>query len=65
MRRAERDAQRRQRELEKQRKQLEKMQELERAAYEVQVYENHIDLMLSVHKALGQYYSTDPLATPP
>lgn len=50
MRRAERDAQRRQRELEKQRKQLEKMQELERAAYEVQVYENRIDLLLSVHK---------------
>jgi len=37
LRRAERDAQRRQRELEKQHKQLEKMQELERAAYEVQV----------------------------
>jgi len=50
MRRAERDAQRRRRELEKQRKQLEKMQELERAAYEVQVYENYIDLLLSVHK---------------
>ena len=50
LRRAERDAQRRQRELEKQHKQLEKMQELERAAYEVQVYENHIDLLLSVHK---------------
>ncbi|HHI30807.1 MAG TPA: hypothetical protein ENL17_03755 [Candidatus Methanoperedenaceae archaeon] len=50
MRRAERDAQRRQRELEKQHKQLEKMQELERAAYEVQVYENYVDLLLSVHK---------------
>jgi hypothetical protein len=50
LRRAERDAQRRQRELEKQHKQLEKMQELERAAYEVQVYENYIDLLLSVHK---------------
>jgi hypothetical protein len=49
-RRAERDAQRRRRELERQRKQLEKMQELERAAYEVEVYENHIELLLSVHK---------------
>lgn len=49
-RRAEREARRRQRELERQRKQLEKMQELERAIYEVQEYENHIDLLLSVHK---------------
>jgi hypothetical protein len=49
-RRYEREARRRQRELEKQRKQLEKMQELQRAIYEVQVYENHIDLLLSVHK---------------
>jgi len=49
-RRAEREALRRQRELERQRKQLEKMRELERAAYEVQVYENYIDVLLSVHK---------------
>lgn len=49
-RRAERAAQRRRRELERQQKQLEKMQELERAAYEVEVYNNHIDLLLSVHK---------------
>ena len=70
MRRAERDAQRRQRELEKQRKQLEKMQELERAAYEVQVYENHIDLMLSVHKECSNTWdwekirSTEPPIKP-
>ena len=49
-RRAEREARRRQRELERQRKQIEKMQELERAAYEVQDYENHVDLLLSVHR---------------
>jgi len=49
-RRAEREAQRRRRELERQRKQLEKMQELERAAYEFQVHENYIALLLSVHK---------------
>lgn len=47
-RRAEREAQRRRRELERQRKQLEKMRELERAAYEVQVYENYIDLLREV-----------------
>jgi len=49
-RRAEREAQRRQRELERQRKHLEKMQELERAAYEFQIHENRIALLLSVHK---------------
>ncbi|MBP2031017.1 hypothetical protein J2755_001965 [Methanohalophilus levihalophilus] len=46
----EREAQRRQRELDRQRKQFEKMQEIERVAYEVNVYENYIDLLLSVHK---------------
>jgi len=69
-RRAERDAQRRRRELERQRKQLEKMQELERAAYEVEVYENHIDLLLSVHKECSASWdweaikSTAPPAEP-
>lgn len=53
MRRYEREARRRQRELERQRKQLAQMQELQRAAYEVQVYENYIDLLLSVHKECG------------
>lgn len=47
---AERDAKRRQRELERQQKQYEKMQELEQTAYEVEVYQNHIDLLQSVHK---------------
>lgn len=50
VRAAERDAKRRQRELEKQQKQYDKMQELERAKYEVDVYDNSIDLLLSVHK---------------
>jgi hypothetical protein len=50
VRAAERDAKRRQRELEKQHKQFEKMQELEQAAYEVDVYENHIDVIQSTHK---------------
>ncbi len=49
-RQAERDAQRRQRELERQTKEYERMQELERAAYEVDVHENRIQLLLSVHK---------------
>lgn len=49
-RRAERAAQRRRRELMKQQKELEKMEALQRAAYEVEVYENQINLLLSVHK---------------
>ena len=54
VRAAERDARRRQRELERRQKELEKMQELERARYEVAVYENYIDVLLSVHKDCGQ-----------
>lgn len=50
VRAAERDAKRRQRELERQQNQYEKMQELEQAAYEVEVYENHIDVIQSTHK---------------
>ena len=49
-RRAERESLRKQRELAKRRKQLETMQELQRAAYEVDVYNNYIDILLSVHK---------------
>ena len=52
-RQSERDALRRQRELEKQQKQFEKMEELERAAYEVQAYENYLDVLLSIHKECG------------
>ena len=52
-RRSERDAKRRQRELELQRKQLDKMQERERAEFEVQVYENYLDVLLSIHKECG------------
>ena len=50
VRAAERESKRRQRELEKQQKQYEKMQELEQAAYEVDVYENHIQVIQSIHK---------------
>lgn len=50
VRAAERDAKRRQRELEKQEKEFAKMQELEQSAYEVEVYENHIEIIQSLHK---------------
>jgi t-SNARE complex subunit (syntaxin) len=50
VRAAERDAKRRQRELERQEKHYAKMQELEQAAYDVDVYENNIELLQSLHK---------------
>ena len=52
-----RAAVRHQRELQKQQKTIAKMQDAEKAAYEVQVYENHIDLLLSVHKECGETYN--------
>jgi len=65
-RRAEREALKRQRELERQRKQLEKMEELERAAYEVQVYENYIDVLISIHKDCGEVWDWESIqATAP
>ncbi|MDE1164684.1 MAG: hypothetical protein PW845_04695 [Pseudomonas sp.] len=53
-RRAERNAHRRQRELEKQQKEYAKMEALEQAAYEVEVYENHLDILLSMHKECAE-----------
>jgi hypothetical protein len=53
IRRAERESRRRQRELERQQKEYEKMQELQRAEYEVDWYNNKIELLLSVHKECG------------
>lgn len=51
-----RAAVRNQRALEKQQKMIAKMQEADRSSYEVQVYQNHIDLLLSVHKECGEFY---------
>jgi len=50
---AERDAQRRRRELERERKAYAKMEELAQAEFEVEVYENEVELLLSVHKECG------------
>lgn len=47
---AERDAKRRQRDLERNLKQQYKMQKLERAAYEVDVFENQLEIVQSMHK---------------
>lgn len=51
---AERDARTRQRELERRQREVDGMQELERACHEVQVYENRIDVLRSVHKQCGE-----------
>ena len=58
---AERDAKRRNRQLELQAKQYARMEALEQAAYEYDVYCNHIDLIKSVHKDCGD--GIDWLAT--
>jgi len=60
-RRAERDALKRQNELKRQQKQLEKMRESERASYEVQVYENYLDVLLSVHKESGNQWEWESI----
>ena len=66
-RRSEREAKRRQRELEKQQRQLARMQEFERAAYEVKVFENHIDVLMSIHKDCGPVIDWQEIlsSTPP
>src|SRR5690349_16968642 len=52
-RRSERNSQRHQRELQKRQAQYAKMEALEQAAYEVEVYDNQIEVLLSVHKECG------------
>ncbi len=49
-RRAERESRKRQRELEKRRKEMARAEEREKAAYEVELFENEIERLLSVHK---------------
>jgi hypothetical protein len=55
-RRAERESRRQHNELLRQEKQLQKMLESERAAFEVQLYENRIDLLRSMHKESGSVW---------
>lgn len=49
-RRSEREAEKRRRELFKQQKGVEKLEALQRANYEVEVYQNQVNLLLSMHK---------------
>lgn len=57
----ERESRRRQRELERQQKEAARMQELERAAYEVEVYENYINVISSIHKEYGDVYDWEKI----
>ncbi len=50
IRRYDRESKREQRELERQQKQDQKMAELEQAAYDVAVYNNFVDRLVSIHK---------------
>jgi len=52
-RRMERQERQRQRELERQRKELARMEELERALFEFEEFENYIDVITSIHKDCG------------
>lgn len=50
VRRAERQARRRQKELERRQREIERMAELEQAAYEVEVFENYLERIVSLHQ---------------
>jgi hypothetical protein len=65
VRAAERDAKKRQRELQRLNKQYEKMQELEQAAYEVELYENSIEIIQSVHKECGERINWKEISASP
>jgi hypothetical protein len=64
-RRMERDAYRQRRALEKQHQQLERMEEVQRAAYEVELHENLIELLVSVHKECGAEWDWNAVWTAP
>jgi hypothetical protein len=61
-RRRERDAQKRQRELERQNKEQAKLSAMEQARLEVEIYENRLDVLLSVHKEQGEIWDWVALA---
>jgi hypothetical protein len=69
-RRVERESRRQHNELLRQQKQLQKMLERERAAFEVQLHENRLDLLRSIHKECGSVWDwravySVPSPTPP
>lgn len=64
-RRAERDARRRHNELVREQKQMQKMLERERARFEVELYENRVDLLRSIHKECGPVWEWGELNSSP
>jgi hypothetical protein len=64
-RRIEREQQHRRRELLKQHQQLEKLLAHQQAALEVATYENHIDLLTSVHKDCGEGWDWQQIKNSP
>ena len=64
-RRAERDSRRRQRELEKQRKEMARAEARQQAEYEVAVFENEVDRLLSVHKDEPEIWRWDKIVESP
>lgn len=64
-RRAERDSRRRQRELETQRKEMAKAEARQQAEYEVAVFENKVDRLLSVHKDEPEIWRWDKIVELP
>lgn len=59
---AERDAKRRQRELERKRKEFERATELQQAAYEVEVFENYTERLISIHKEYSREIDWEKIA---
>ena len=59
----ERDAKRRQRDLGQRKKEYSKMQELEQASYEVEEYENNIDILESLHKECSEHIDWKDIAS--
>src|SRR5690242_15813161 len=65
-RRTERAAYRRRRALERQQQQYDRMQEVERAGHVVELYENLVELLISVHKECGTEWDWNAIrSTPP
>lgn len=65
VRAAERDAKRRHRELERRQKEYAKMLELERAAYEVELFQNQIDRLVSLHRECSKSVDWKSIAEAP
>jgi hypothetical protein len=57
-----RDSQRRFRELERQAKEQAKLSAIEQARLEVETYENHLEVILSVHKECGETWDWQAIA---